>query len=507
MPSSRAAWVRLPPVAARARSMTSVSHCRRAAAQREVRRAAVGRRRVRGQHVGRQLAHADAVPAREDDRALDHVLELAHVAGPGVRHELLERLLRHLAHGLAEGRREAREAVIDQQRDVLPPLAQGRHAHAQHVQAVEEILAEAPGFDVAFDVAGRRGQDPHVDLAGLGISDGPDLLLLEGAQQLRLERRRQLGDLVEEERSAVGLHEEAPARAVGAGEGAAGVAEELALQQVLRNRRAVDRHERAAASRRLGVDGPGENLLAGAALAGEQHRGLELCRALDELQHLDHDVRGGDDRPLSDDALDVPPQQRVLAAQAFALPGLAQGQQRLGGREGLREVVVGAPLHGFDGEIRAAMGRHQDQGGAGQPARQLRQKLEPIDARHPQVAEHRVHRALLEQGERRGPVRGRQHLVLLGRQDERQALPQGLVVVHDQDTERHRKPYRLTHPRPCSRADAAEVFRRCAACGPSAAPAHAGCGSAAANGNVIRLTVRPRKAPQVPVTAGRYCST
>jgi hypothetical protein len=36
-----------------------------------------------------------------------------------------------------------------------------------------------------------------------------DLALLDGAQQLRLERRRRLGDLVEEERAAVGLLEEA----------------------------------------------------------------------------------------------------------------------------------------------------------------------------------------------------------------------------------------------------------------------------------------------------------
>jgi hypothetical protein len=46
-----------------------------------------------------------------------------------------------------------------------------------------------------------------------------------------------LADLVEEERAAVGLLEAADAAAVGAGEGALLVAEELGLEERLRDRR------------------------------------------------------------------------------------------------------------------------------------------------------------------------------------------------------------------------------------------------------------------------------
>ena len=76
-------------------------------------------------------------------------------------------------------------------------------------------------------------------------------MLLEHAQQLHLQRQRQLADLVEEERAAVGRLEETRLVADGAGEGALHVAEELGLEQVLRDRRAVDRDEGARSARSL----------------------------------------------------------------------------------------------------------------------------------------------------------------------------------------------------------------------------------------------------------------
>ena len=58
---------------------------------------------------------------------------------------------------------------------------------------------------------------------------------------------RHVADLVEEERAAVRGLELADAPLVGAGERAALVAEELALEELVRDRRAVERDERAAA--------------------------------------------------------------------------------------------------------------------------------------------------------------------------------------------------------------------------------------------------------------------
>ena len=59
--------------------------------------------------------------------------------------------------------------------------------------------------------------------------------------------------------------------AVGAGEGAAAMAEQLALEHVARDRRAVERDERLGGAVGIAVDGAGEDFLAGAAFAGDEH--------------------------------------------------------------------------------------------------------------------------------------------------------------------------------------------------------------------------------------------
>ena len=63
-------------------------------------------------------------------------------------------------------------------------------------------------------------------------------------------------------------------RGDGAGERALLVAEQLALEQRRGNRGAVDGDERPVAARAQRVERAREQLLAGAALAAQQHRGV-----------------------------------------------------------------------------------------------------------------------------------------------------------------------------------------------------------------------------------------
>ncbi len=90
------------------------------------------------------------------------------------------------------------------------------------------------------------------------------LALLQHAQQLALQFQRDLADLVEEQRAAVGELEAADAVAHRAGEGAPDMAEEFALEQLARNRRAVDADQRAVAAAAGLVDGARDQFLAGA---------------------------------------------------------------------------------------------------------------------------------------------------------------------------------------------------------------------------------------------------
>ena len=73
-------------------------------------------------------------------------------------------------------------------------------------------------------------------------------MLLQHAQDLGLRARAHVADFVEEQRAAVGLLEPADPLLVGARERALLVAEELRLEQVLLQRRAVHLHEVARGS-------------------------------------------------------------------------------------------------------------------------------------------------------------------------------------------------------------------------------------------------------------------
>ena len=132
---------------------------------------------------------------------------------------------------------------------------------------------------------GGRDQ-PDVGPDRLVAADPLERLLLQQPQDLGLGRRRHVADLVEEQRAAVALLELADPPAVGAGEGALLVAEQLALQQVLGDGGAVDGQERRLGPQAVLVDGAGDQLLAGAALAGDQDGDVLGRDAADRLVDL-----------------------------------------------------------------------------------------------------------------------------------------------------------------------------------------------------------------------------
>ena len=114
-------------------------------------------------------------------------------------------------------------------------------------------------------------------------------LILQDAQQLDLRARRHLADLVEKQRAALGLLEQAALARFGAGECAALVAEQLAFQQIVRQRAAVDRNERKIAARAQVVERARGQLLAGPGLALHQDGGVDCRDALDDAQRVQED--------------------------------------------------------------------------------------------------------------------------------------------------------------------------------------------------------------------------
>ena len=122
-------------------------------------------------------------------------------------------------------------------------------------------------------------------LIGARAADALELALLEHAEQLGLGFGGHLADLVEEERAAVGQLEPADPPGDGAGEGALLVAEQLALDQPRGQGGAVDLDERLVRAPAAGVDRPGDQLLAGPGLAGDEDGGVGRRDPADLVEH------------------------------------------------------------------------------------------------------------------------------------------------------------------------------------------------------------------------------
>src|SRR5207247_6792955 len=112
----------------------------------------------------------------------------------------------------------------------------------------------------------------HIDGDRFIAPERGELAVLQDVEQFGLERCLHLGDLIEKDRARVGLFELADARGRRAGERALLVAEQLALEQLRWERRAIHLHERLIASRRPLMDRARDELFADAAFAADEHR-------------------------------------------------------------------------------------------------------------------------------------------------------------------------------------------------------------------------------------------
>ena len=114
--------------------------------------------------------------------------------------------------------------------DVGTPLGKRPQVNRHDVQPVEQIVSEPTRCRLGGEILRGRREQTHVHPPRLLVSHAPDLALLQHPQQLRLERERQLPDLVQQQRTAVGLLEQSRTIARGAGERAFYVAEQLRLE-------------------------------------------------------------------------------------------------------------------------------------------------------------------------------------------------------------------------------------------------------------------------------------
>ena len=172
---------------------------------------------------------------------------------------------------------------------------QRRQADRERRDAIVEVLAEPPLVHLGAELAVGGGDDADVDATRARVAERHHLALLQHAQQLRLHRRRHLADLVEQHRAARRRLEETALVVDRPGERATAVAEQLALEQRLRERGAVDGEKRSLGARAGAMDAARDQLLAGSGLALDENGDGRTRGALHEREDRHHARRASDD--------------------------------------------------------------------------------------------------------------------------------------------------------------------------------------------------------------------
>src|ERR1700693_3889823 len=161
--------------------------------------------------------------------------------------------------------------MSDQGWNVFAALPQWWQKEGEHSQTIVEVTAKFASLHHLRQVPIGCSHQPHVHLVSPRAAQAFEFLFLQNAQQLGLQRRRNVTRLVEEERTFVGQLETANLLGYGSGERALLVAKELAFQQIQRNGSTIQPYKRTSAPRADVVDGVCDEFLAGAGFTLDQH--------------------------------------------------------------------------------------------------------------------------------------------------------------------------------------------------------------------------------------------
>ena len=290
---------------------------------------------------------------------------------------------------------EAGDEVLDELRKILASQAERRQPDSDDAQPIVQIAPELPRFDHAPQVAVGGCDDPHVDSPEGGGAERLHLVVLDGTQELGLERRGEVLDLVEEERAAVCELEHARPFLQGAGESPAGVAEELGFGERFRHGRAVHRDEGAGSAPTQRVDGARDELLARPRLALDEYLRLGRGRHADERTHLVHGAAPADE--AAERLAGRGGRARRTAATDRSRAEEAGDRVRNLVRVSIEHHVVGRPgLHGGDRVRGPVLGAHHEERNGGPPCPRRPHDVEgPGAVDRPGAEHHQAGRALL----------------------------------------------------------------------------------------------------------------
>src|SRR5271170_2797197 len=180
------------------------------------------------------------------------------------------------------------QEVLAKQRNISRALPQRGQMNRYHMNSVIEILAEPSRASHLLQRLVRRADEPEIDLSQCASAKPLHLMVLQHAQQLGLERQRKRRNLVQEKRASMRQLNLAWPRLRRSGKGPTLTSEQLRLDQVLRQSRAIEANVRLVRSPAERDNRPRCQLLARATLSPDEHVDVAVGNLLDRVVDEPH---------------------------------------------------------------------------------------------------------------------------------------------------------------------------------------------------------------------------
>jgi len=214
--------------------------------------------------------------------------------------------------------------------------------------------------------------------------------------------------------------------------------EQLAFHQILGHRPRIERDDPLVLAGAVLMNGLSDQLLARAALAADQHRGIGGSDALEPIDQLLHLVAGVDDAFETKAFVQSLGQFQILAAELDGIDRAGKHRSEPIRADRFFQKVERPQLHGLDRLGNRRVPGHQNHRTSGQQLPGATQQLHPIHFVHHQIGDHHVVDVLFDP---LPPLRSRgRHLAHVTDpfQDLRHRIRMRTVIVDDQRPNRIR---------------------------------------------------------------------
>src|SRR5262245_12765190 len=383
-------------------------------------------------HAPGELGLADEIPFREDASTLDYIAKLTNVAVPfRIRQQPFragcqpdERLVETLREGANERCREVR--------NIFATIAQLRQSDFDNVEAVIQVVAEATGTNFSQQVPVGRGNQTNIDLPLFERSNALDLAFLEDAQELRLNRQRQLANFVQEQGAAIRGFEQACLVFRRTRESAANVSKQLAFKQRLDDGRTVHCDEPFGVPGAELVQRARDELFARTRITAHEHSADVRRQPANEAEHLLHGGAAADHAAEFQPLRQVALQSEHLAALHSLLANSREQLTKALQVERLGEVIKRAELHGFNGAVDRPETGHQHDPAFRTDVADRSENVEAGYSRHPHVEQHELRRPMAQLLHRVFAADRRCDVEAFGEGDSADQREDRAVVVYDE---------------------------------------------------------------------------